>query len=496
MNNRWTIALAGTVVMMTLGAIYSWSLFSQPLIAAFGWSSTTTTSAFALAMFFLALGAVVGGRWQDRVGPRTVTLTGVILWGTGNILAGLGTAHLGPWWIYLTYGVLGGFGVGMGYITAVATVTKWFPERRGLGSGMAVMGFGLGAVLYNFIIRSTPSFSAAASGAARYAQSRLASHTVPGIVDAAAPMLAAEQVNAVMNAFLGSGMVFVVLGGVAASLLANPPIGYSHTGAVAADPSGPRPYTVRYTTREMLRTHQFYLLWLMLFVNVSAGILVISNALPMMQELAGLTPEAAAAIYGGLCLFNALGRFFWGAISDRIGRKQTYLCLFGIQAAVFFLIGSLPQAVPVAIAIAVVLLCFGGGFGTMPSYCVDYFGTRHMGANYGALLTAWGCAGIAGPLFGSQIRDLTGSFAGAFVPISVLLLLAMVLPLLARRPASGQESAVTFRYRHTSPNVVDARRTDGRRRCNVCFLSGLRLHATAARARLANCEFATDRRGG
>jgi OFA family oxalate/formate antiporter-like MFS transporter len=438
-NNRWIIALAGMVVMMTLGAIYSWSLFSQPLIAAFGWSNTTTTSTFALAIFFLALGAVVGGRWQDRVGPRTVALTGIVLWGAGNILAGLGTPYFGPWWIYLTYGAIGGFGVGMGYITSVATVTKWFPERRGLGGGVVVMGFGLGAVFYTFIVKSIPSFAAAASGAAQYAEASLASHAAPRMSEVSVPMLSAEQIQAVMNVFLGSGMLFLVLGGAAACLLANPPIGYTHPGVAPADTPGSRPYKVRYTTREMLRTPQFYLLWLMLFVNVSAGILVISNALPIMQELSSLTPEIAAAAYGGLSLFNALGRFFWGGISDRIGRKRTYLCLFGIQVAAFFLIGDLSQAVTVAIAVAVVLLCFGGGFGTMPSYSADYFGTRHMGANYGALLTAWGCAGIAGPLFASQIKDATGSFAGAFVPISMILLLAMILPAVTRKPGGGQE---------------------------------------------------------
>src|SRR5882762_10979835 len=152
--------------MMTLGTIYSWSLFAQPLLACFGWSSTTVTWTFALAIFSLGTGAVVGGRWQDKVGPRKVALTGVALWSLGNFLAGLGTAYFGAAWLYLTYGLIGGFGVGMGYVTPVAVVTKWFPERRGLASGMVVMGFGLGAFFYNNTLTRIPSFAAAAKQAA------------------------------------------------------------------------------------------------------------------------------------------------------------------------------------------------------------------------------------------------------------------------------------------------------------------------------------------
>ena len=155
-SNRWLIAAAGTVAMACLGTVYSWSLFTQPLIAAFRWSNTTTTWTFALAILFLGIGAVVGGRWQDRKGPRPVAVTGLLLWGLGNVLAGLGTSALGAPWIYVTYGVIGGLGLGLGYVTPVAAVTKWFPDKRGLGSGMVVMGFGLGAFFYNNILKAIP----------------------------------------------------------------------------------------------------------------------------------------------------------------------------------------------------------------------------------------------------------------------------------------------------------------------------------------------------
>src|SRR5436190_8508644 len=157
MKNRWLVGIAGLLMMTILGAIYSWSLFTQPLIASFGWSNVTTTWTFAISIFFLGMGALAGGRWQDRIGPRRVALIGVVMWGVGNILAGIGTPSLGAWWLYMSYGAIGGFGIGMGYVTPVAVVTKWFPQRRGFGTGMVVMGFGLGAVIYNLIIKGLPS---------------------------------------------------------------------------------------------------------------------------------------------------------------------------------------------------------------------------------------------------------------------------------------------------------------------------------------------------
>jgi MFS transporter, OFA family, oxalate/formate antiporter len=241
--------------------------------------------------------------------------------------------------------------------------------------------------------------------------------------------LSPDQVQAVMDVFLFSGIVFLIIGSACAFFLSVPPADYARPDSAPAS-TGARSYT----TMEMLRTPQFYLLWLMLFINVAAGILVIGNALPIMQELTGSTPKLVAAIYGSIALFNALGRFFWGAVSDRIGRNLAYVMILGLQAGVFLAIGGLHAPVPVAAAYAVVLLCFGGGFGTMPSFNADYFGTKHMGANYGAILTAWGLAGIAGPLFASMVKDLTGSFSGALLPTAIMLSVAVVLPLLARKP--------------------------------------------------------------
>jgi MFS family permease len=435
MKNRWVIAAAGTISMICLGTIYSWSIFTQPLIASFGWSNTTTTWAFAWSIFFLGVGAVIGGRWQDRVGPRRVAVAGVILWGAGNVLAGLGTARLGPWWIYLTYGLLGGLGNGIGYVTPVATVTKWFPDRRGVGSGMVVMGFGLGAFFYNNIVKWVPSFADASRQAAAVLAARAAAASAGTPFDAAAHAMSADQVGAVMRLFVVSGIVFAALGGLCASLLGNPPAGYARPGARAAAAVAGRDYT----PAEMLRTPQFYGLWLMLFLNVTAGILFISNAVPIMRELTGAAPAAAVAVYGVLAVFNGLGRFLWGAVSDRIGRNGAYVLIYLLQVIVFLTVGHVRALAPVATLFAVVLLCYGGGFGTMPSFTADYFGTRYMGLNYGFILFAWGVAGVAGPIFVAYVKDHTGTFAGALTYVAIMLAAATLLPVFLRRPSAAGE---------------------------------------------------------
>jgi MFS transporter, OFA family, oxalate/formate antiporter len=435
-TNRWIIAFAGMLLMMSLGTIYSWSLYTQPLICAFGWSTSTTTCAFSIAIFFLGLGALAGGRFQDRIGPRRVALAGAVLWGAGNVLAGLGTPHFGAGWLYLSYGVMGGFGVGMGYVTSVAVVTKWFPRQRGLGSGIVVTGFGLGAVVYNLVVKSLPSFRSAAATAAQYARASHASSVTR--------LLPAGQMHAVMNVLTLSGVALFALGAVAAWLLANPASAAQRAQEVSAAGEGPS-----YTPREMLATRQFYFLWTMLFVNVTAGILVISNALPILQELTGASPSVVAAACGGAALFNTLGRFFWGAISDRIGHARAFSLIFVVQAVVFYLLGSAHGLIWAVAAYAVILLCYGGGFGTMPSFNADYFGTRHMGANYGVLLTAWGAAGVAGPAFVAAVNDTTGAFSGALPVVALVLAAATMLPLITKKPPVRAAQGVPVHARRT-----------------------------------------------
>jgi OFA family oxalate/formate antiporter-like MFS transporter len=435
MTNRWAIAVAGTVAMICLGTVYSWSLFTQPLIAAFGWSNTTTTWTFAIAIFFLGVGAIIGGRWQDRRGPRPVAITGVVLWGIANVLAGLGTRSMGAPWIYLTYGLLGGLGLGMGYVTPVAAVTKWFPDRRGLGSGMVVMGFGLGAFFYNNILKAIPAFAGAAAEAGKVIAQRAQGGTAT---------LSPDATGTIMSTFVWSGLIFAIVGGFCASLVRNPrPEDLPAPARAALERARPATQAaadaVDYPPSRAMRTPQFWALWAMLFLNVTAGILFISNAVPIMRELTGAPPATALALYGFIAVFNGLGRFFWGAVSDRIGRNMAYLLIYGTQVVIFFIVGGVHALPLVTFLFALVLLDYGGGFGTMPSFTADYFGTKYMGINYGWILLAWGVGGIVGPIFVAIVKDRTGTFAGALPVIAIMLLVSMILPLVVRKPGERRE---------------------------------------------------------
>jgi OFA family oxalate/formate antiporter-like MFS transporter len=424
---RWLVAAAGTGLMAVLGTVYSWSLYAQPLAAAFGWSASTTTWAFAAAIFSLGVGAILGGRLQDRYGPRPVALAGAALWAAGNLAAGLGTRQLGAPWLYATYGVAGGLGLGLGYVTPVAAVTKWFPARRGLGSGLVVMGFGLGAFAYNLVLRAVPAFAAAAREAGEVLAQRRAG---------AAVSLSPEAVGAVLDSFTVSGLVFGVVGIACAAVIRNPPAASaSATSTPTATPTSTAT-PADWPPSLALRAPQFWALWAMLFLNVTAGILFISSAVPLLRELTGASAEAAAGTYGLIALANGAGRLFWGAVSDRLGRRLAYGLIYGAQVGVFAVVGRVHDLGAVAALFAVVLLCYGGGFGTMPSLVADWFGTRHLGVNYGWILSAWGTAGLAGPLFVAAVKDATGAYTGALPVMAGVLAAAVILPVVARRPAA------------------------------------------------------------
>ncbi|HSN93130.1 MAG TPA: MFS transporter, partial [Anaeromyxobacteraceae bacterium] len=353
--------------------------------------------------------------------------------GAGNVLAGLGTSSLGAWWTCLSYGAVGGFGIGLGYVTPVATVAKWFPDRRGLGTGLVVMGFGLGAFVYGGILDSVPAFAEAA---------RSASEVVRAGGGARLPAAAVDDVMATLAL---SGVLFALLGAACAALVRNPPAAATpaEAGPVAVRPPDPAavraapaagPAPAYFTPGRALRTPQFWSLWTMLFLNVSAGILFISSAVPILIELTGATPGEASAAYGAVAVANGLGRLLWGAVSDRVGRNAAFLLVYGTQVAVFATVGGVSSLAVASLLFAVVLLGYGGGFGTMPSFAADYFGTRHLGAIYGVLLTAWAAAGLVGPFFAARVRDATGSYAGALPVVAAVLAAAAVLPAVTRRP--------------------------------------------------------------
>ena len=454
--NRWVIAIAGTVVMVTIGCLYSWGLFTQPLLVAYGWDLRTTTWAYAIANFSLAaVGAVVGGFWQDRAGPRKVAMVGVALWGLGNVLAGLGTSGVGAPWLYATYGIMGGIGAGMAYITPVAMVTKWFPDRKGLAGGLVAAGFGLGAFVYNLLVPRLAGFHAAALHAGGFLAARAAATAAGTRFDlqhlAATQSFTAADAAAVMQVFMASGVVFLLVGLAAASLFRNPPPGYR-----VASPRvlAGRPPVESYSPSQIIAMPQFYLLWLQLFVNVIGGITIISNAVFMLTDLTRVSAAAIAPLFGLVSIFNALGRLFWGAVSDRIGCNKTFAAMFAVQAVTLFLLSDVHDLTLALIATSVVLFCCGGGFGTMPSFNAGCFGTKYMGLNYALILTAWGFAALVGPILVARAKDMTGSFSGMLPLIAVVLLGAVILPFLTKKPTRRPPPAESFR-----PSVYEALET-------------------------------------
>lgn len=419
---RTIVVIAGILAVLGPGAIYSFSLLSGPVAAAFGWSPTEVTWAFAMANFFLAMGAFVGGVISDRWGPRVVSLIGILLWSIGYAGCGLLTQSRNIEVFYLCYGVIAGLGCGMTYIAVLSAVIRWFPNNRGFGGGLLVMGFGLGSFCYNAIVKSWEPFSSLTAATQSYTSALAAAVSARVPFDPTSYMLPQSSVDNLMYIFLISGGAFALLGVVASLLLATPP---------ADDPVYAAQYSGRqFTLPQMLGDARFYILWAILFLSVFGGVTMISNMVPLMRELTGMSTTDAAGLYGGLAICNGLGRFVWGALSDRIGRRSAFVILFAGQALAFVSLGNNHEVVIVGISIAVLLVCYGGGFGVMPAFNADFFGTKNFGANYGMQLSAWGLAGVAGTGISSWLKELTGSFAGMTQPIAIILLVAIFFPLI------------------------------------------------------------------
>ncbi len=427
-SSRWSVAIAGSIVMLVIGTIYSWAIFTQPLLVGFRWQLTTTTWAYALANFCLAaVGTVLGGFWQDRAGPRKVAMTGVALWGTGQLLTGLGTQTFGAPWLYLNYGVIGGIGAGMAYVAPLAAVSKWFPGKRGLAGGLVVTGFGLGAFLYNQWIPRLPDFHAAAAHAAHFIAARVAVEPT-----------SAGDLNAVMHAFVLSGLTSLIVGLPPAALLRDPPRApaAARVGTAAAART-----TGGYSASRILALPQFYLLWLQLFASVLAGVTTISNAVFILADLTHSPADEIGPLFGMASLCNAIGRFFWGGMADRIGCAATFAIMFAAQAATLLVLTRLHDLAAALAGISVILLCCGGAFGTMPAYCAEHFGTQYMGRNYGLLLSAWGVAALIGPILVARVKEVTGSFTAVMPVIGIVLCASMILPWATRKPTAMAASA-------------------------------------------------------
>ncbi|WP_250455002.1 OFA family MFS transporter [Caballeronia sp. ATUFL_M2_KS44] len=385
--SRWMVPPAALAVHLCIGQAYAFSVFNAPLTKIIGitqsapddWSLTTLGWIFSLAIVFLGLSAAFAGKWLEKVGPRRTMFTAACCFGGGFLVSALGVYLHQIALLYLGYGVIGGIGLGLGYVSPVSTLIRWFPDRRGMATGMAIMGFGGGAMI-----------------------------AAPGSVALMNYFKSATSVG-VAETFVVLGIVYFISMTIGALAIRIPPADWKPAGWTPPTTANKMITKNHVHIDQALKTPQFYLLWLVLFLNVTAGIGVLGQASVMIQESfkSSITAGAAAGFVGLLSLFNMGGRFVWASASDWIGRKNTYFVFFALGAVLYFLVPQFAQAGNIALFVAaygVILSMYGGGFATIPAYLADMFGTAFVGGIHGRLLTAWAAAGIAGPVLVNYIR--------------------------------------------------------------------------------------------
>jgi MFS family permease len=386
--NRFMVPPAALAVHLSIGQAYAFSTFNLPLTRLIGlshsapgdWDLKEVGWIFSIAIVILGASAAVFGRWVERVGPRQSMFTAALCFGGGFLVSAVGIHLHQLWIIYLGYGVLGGCGLGIGYISPVSTLIKWFPDRPGMATGMAIMGFGGGALI-----------------AAPLSVMLMAHFKTP-------------TSNGVLETFVTMGVIyfmFMMIGVYAARV---PAADWKPAGWTA--PAKPKQLvtTANVAVDMAWRTPQFWLLWVVLCMNVTAGIGVLGQASPMIQEIFNgrVTPPAAAGFVGLISLFNMVGRFFWASTSDYIGRRNTYMIFFLLGIVLYSSVPSLGHmgSIPLFVAaFCIILSMYGGGFATIPAYLRDMFGTYQVGAIHGRLLTAWSAAGVLGPVLVNYIRQ-------------------------------------------------------------------------------------------
>ncbi|MBV2362448.1 OFA family MFS transporter [Streptomonospora nanhaiensis] len=397
--NRWLIPPAALAVHLSIGQAYATSVYKNSLVEHFDTGQTQIGIIFSIAIVMLGLSAAVGGTWVERAGPRKAMLVSALFWSGGFLVGALGIALGWLWLLYAGYGVLGGIGLGIGYISPVSTLMKWFPDRPGLATGMAIMGFGGGALVATPVSNQLmafydPSYDASAAGSV-------------------------ASGGAVVGLFATLGLAYLVLMTMGVLLIRVPPEGWRPAGY---DPgtahAGARMMTARgVSAANAVRTPQFWLLWVVLFTNVTAGIGILEHASPLIQDFfrdgggaSAVTAAAAGGFVGMLSLFNMGGRFVWSSTSDLVGRKPIYMFYLGAGAVLYLLMATVggTSTVVFAATAGIIISFYGGGFATVPAYLRDLFGTYQVGAIHGRLLTAWSAAGIAGPLIINAFLDAQG----------------------------------------------------------------------------------------
>ncbi|PHQ47701.1 MFS transporter [Halorubrum sp. C3] len=400
-KNRWLIAASAVAIHLSIGSIYAYSIYQIPLNETLGWETSSVTLAFSIAILVLGFTAAFLGKYVEKYGPRAAGLSAAVLYGLGMIGSGL-SVQLGILPAFLaTFGVVGGMGLGIGYISPIGTLVEWFPDRRGMATGLAVMGFGAGALLTgplgNYLIQN---FSVA-------------------------------------MAFYALGALYFVLMSLGASYLEKPPDGWLPKGMQDEEGAQEKaesalPGLDNLTAVEARTTARFWMVWLIIFINVSAGIMLLAFASPMLQQIAGATASTAAFITGYIGIFNGGGRIFWASLSDYIGRTTTYGAFFGIQVVAFLAMPQLAGVWILAATMFLVITCYGGGFACLPAYLSDLFGTKEVSAIHGYSLTAWGIAGVAGPQLASFILESTGNYTNALYVMNGALVVGLITVLVLR----------------------------------------------------------------
>lgn len=402
--NRWVIAIAAFCMQLALGAVYAWSVFLKPVISEYKVPQAQANFTFSVALLALGVTASFGGYLNSRFGPRIIATVAGLIYGVGIILAGFSAPNL--FLLYLTYGVIGGIGLGLGYIVALAMLIKWFPDRRGFITGLAVAGFGGGAAL-----------------------------TGPIATNFMLKPLGPLTLN---STFIVLGIAYLVIVVGAAQFFHKAPDGYAPAGWTPAPKEQAIRSTREYTLQESLASPKWYILWLILALNVTAGAALISVASPLAQKFTLVSAGVASALVVTISIFNGIGRLFWGWVSDFIGRPYTFLCLFVIQIIAFLLIPLVGNFALLFIPASLIGLCYGGGFGTMPAFAADFFGPKNAGTIYGAMLTAWSAGGIIGPLLIAS----DSTYKTALFIIAGIMLISCILPFIARASTRREQHSV------------------------------------------------------
>jgi len=418
-SKRWLIAIAAVVIQLCLGTVYAWSVFKIPLMNMHGWDGKTVQLTFMILMGIIGLAAAFGGTLVDKKGPRFVATIGGILFGIGTLVAGYADQVGSIALLYLGFGVIAALGNGFGYVTPIATLIRWFPDKRGLVTGLAVMGFGAGAF---FMGKIAPGMIAAFK-----------------VVDEAGVVTA----SGVAKTWYIWGVIFLILVAGAAQFFKNPPQGWLPAGFTPAKSTVSAADSFMFG--EAVKRPQWWMLWAMLCLNVSAGLGLISQHSPLAQDVykktmglvGDLTPEqvavvaaAGGAVVAYAAIFNGLGRLFWAKISDNIGRKMVFLIMFATQAVMYVLVakGYVANYYLFIVVSCYLLACYGGGFATMPAFAADSFGPAYIGKVYGLMLTAWSAAGLIGPYVFEVFKDQSLFIAAGLLSVGFFIALAYKPP--------------------------------------------------------------------